>query len=334
MMTVSGQKTSLSVALVGCGRISQVHFQTIAKEPRVKLVAVADTNPRAAKSAGDAFGLPSFESMEELLKAASPDAVILCTPPNTHRALTESALSAGAHVLCEKPLTLCVDDATAMVQAAERAGRHLMMASKFRYVQDIIHAKGMIASGILGEIIFYENEFCSRVEMKNRWNASREIGGGGVLIDNGSHSVDIFRYLFGPVQTLQATTGKQWQEIPVEDTCHMHLRSADNTIGSIDLSWSIHKEDPYFIHIFGTAGMLQVGWKGSRYRQSEKMDWVSFGTGYDKFRAVGAQLSNFTDTITGVGSPLITAEDAIESVRVIQCAYHAAAQNGWHRVAS
>ena len=333
-MISNAQNTSLKIALVGCGRISQVHFQTIAKEPRVKLVAVADTDPRAAKSAGEAFGVPSFEKMEELLKATSPDAVILCTPPNTHRALTESALSAGAHVLCEKPLALSVDDAIAMVQAATRAGRQLMMASKFRYVQDIIHAKGMIASGILGEIILYENEFCSHVDMKNRWNASREIGGGGVLIDNGSHSVDIFRYLFGPVRSLQATTGKQWQEIQVEDTCRLHLRSADNTIGSIDLSWSIHKEDPYFINIFGTAGMLQVGWKGSRYRQSEKMDWVPFGTGYDKFRAVGAQLANFTDTISGEGSPLITAEDAIESVRVIQSAYHAAGQNGWQKVLS
>lgn len=324
--------TPLKVGLVGCGRISQVHLQTIAKEPRVKLVGVADTDLRAAKAAGESFGVPAFEGMDALLQATTPDAVILCTPPSTHRALTETALSAGIHVLCEKPLTLCVDDAVAMVQAATRARRHLMMASKFRYVQDIIHAKGMIASGILGEIILYENEFCSHVDMKNRWNATREIGGGGVLIDNGSHSVDIFRYLFGPVRSLQATTGKQWQDIQVEDTCHLHLRSADNTYGSVDLSWSIHKEDPYFIHIFGTAGMLQVGWKGSRYRQSEKMDWVLFGTGYDKFRAVGSQLANFAEAITGEGTPLIAAEDAIESVRVIQTAYLAAEKNGWHKV--
>jgi predicted dehydrogenase len=332
-MNSISESTPLKVALVGCGRISQVHFQTIVKEPRVKLIAVADTDAKAAKTAGDAFGVPSFGTIDELLTKTKPEAVILCTPPNTHRALTEAALAAGSHVLCEKPLTLSVEDATAMVQAAKHAGRHLMMASKFRYVQDIIHAKGMIASGILGEIILYENEFCSRVDMKNRWNASRAVGGGGVLIDNGSHSVDIFRYLFGPIESLHATTGKQWQAIEVEDTCHLHLRSADKTIGSVDLSWSIHKEDPYFIQIFGTAGMLQVGWKGSRYRQSEKMDWVSFGSGYDKFRAVGAQLANFVDTITGHAEPLISTDDAIESVRVINTAYSSAAQNGWQKVA-
>lgn len=323
----------MRIALVGCGRISQVHLQTIAREPRAKLVAVADVDQQGAKSSGDAFGVPAFSDLQALLGATEVDAVIICTPPNTHRELTEAALSAGAHVMCEKPLTLSVDDAQAMVSAADRAARCLMMASKFRYVQDIIHAKGMIESGILGEVILFENEFCSRVDMKKRWNAIRETSGGGVLIDNGSHSVDIFRYLVGPVCTLQATFGKRWQHIEVEDTCHLHMRSEDNTIGSIDLSWSIHKEDPYYIHIFGTEGMLQVGWKASRYRQSEKMDWVSFGSGYDKFKAVGSQLGNFIDTALGAAPAVITAEDALESVRAIQAAYRTAGNNHWERVA-
>jgi predicted dehydrogenase len=331
-MDANQGNTPMRIALVGCGRISQVHFQTIAREPRVKLVAVADTEEKAAKAAGEAFAAPSFTHLADLLATVKPEAVIFCTPPNTHRPLAEQALAAGAHVLCEKPLTLTVQDAAAMVAEAKRAGRQLMMASKFRYVQDIVHTKGMIASGVLGEIILYENTFCSHVDMKNRWNATKEIGGGGVLIDNGSHSVDIFRYLFGPVESLQATKGKQWQNIEVEDTCHLHIRTADRTIGSVDLSWSIHKEDPYYINIFGTAGMLQVGWKGSRYRQSEKTDWVNFGSGYDKFQAVGSQLANFVDTIKGQAAPLITTEDAIESVRVIQTAYNSALQNGWHKV--
>jgi predicted dehydrogenase len=332
--TPDGHQHALKCALVGCGRISQVHLQTLAREERARLVAVADVEPQAARSVGEAFGVPAFTSLDELLKTTLPDAVILCTPPDTHRTLTEAALSAGAHVLCEKPLTLSVHDAQAMVEGAHRAGRTLMMASKFRYVQDIVRAKGMIESGILGEVILYENEFCSHVEMKSRWNALRSISGGGVLIDNGSHSVDIFRYLIGPVHDIQVTFGKQWQHIEVEDTCHLNLRSADNTFGAIDLSWSIHKEDPYFIHIYGTEGMLQVGWKASRYRQSEKMDWVGFGSGYDKFQAVGAQLANFISTIEDEAKPVITCEDAVESVRVIQSAYHSADQSQWVQVGS
>jgi predicted dehydrogenase len=309
-----------------------VHLQTLAKEPRANLLAVADIDAQAARRAGEAFGIPSFGDPFEMLDTARPEAVIICTPPNTHRSLTEAALSAGAHVLCEKPLALTVEDALAMVRAAEDKGLMMMMASKFRYVQDIIHAKGIVEEGIVGEVIILENEFCSHVDMKGRWNSNPAISGGGVLIDNGSHSVDIFRYLIGPVDNLQAVHGKRWQQIEVEDTCHLILRSTDGTTGSIDLSWSIHKEDPYFIRIFGTEGMLEIGWKGSRYRQSEKRAWAGFGSGYDKLQAVGAQLANFIDALDGKGTPMITTEDAVESVRVIQCAYHTAVQTAWEKV--
>jgi predicted dehydrogenase len=169
--------------------------------------------------------------------------------------------------------------------------------------------------------------------MKNRWNARYEVAGGGVLIDNGSHSVDIVRYLIGPIGSLQAIHGKRWQELEVEDTSRLFLQCVDGTMAAIDLSWSIHKENPYYIHLYGTAGTLEVGWKGSRYRQSEKLDWVGFGNGYDKFQAVGAQLSNLINTILGKERPVITAEDAVESVRVIQFAYRTAEQSRWERVA-
>jgi predicted dehydrogenase len=289
-------------------------------------------DPTAAASAAEAYTAQAFSDIHQMLEAVHPDAVILCTPPNTHRTLTEAALSSGAHVLCEKPLAVSVEDSEAMVNAATESGRLLMMASKFRYVQDMVKAKGLIQSGILGEIILFENEFCSRVDMKNRWNARYEVAGGGVLIDNGSHSVDIVRYLVGPIENLQAIFGKRWQQLEVEDTCRLFVHCLDGTMASIDLSWSIHKENPFYIHVYGTEGTLEVGWKGSRYRQSEKLDWVNFGNGYDKFQSVGAQLGNFIDTITGKGQPVITEEDALESVRVIQSAYRTAEQNRWEKV--
>jgi predicted dehydrogenase len=323
----------VSFAVIGCGRISQVHLAALAREPRARLVAVADVEASAAQSAGDAFGVPHFEGAAPMLAAVKPDAVVVCTPPHTHRALAEAALAAGAHVLCEKPFAITIEDARAMARAAEESGRALMMASKFRYVGDLVKAKSIIDSGILGEIILIENEFCSRVDMKNRWNAQAEVSGGGVLIDNGCHSADIVRYLVGPVQSLQAFFGKRWQPLAVEDTCRLFLRCADETMASIDLSWSIHKENPYYLHVYGTAGTLEVGWKGSRYRQSEKLDWVPFGSGYDKVQAVGAQLTNLIDTILKAGRPIITIEDALASVCVVQGAYRSATESRWESLA-
>jgi predicted dehydrogenase len=327
-----GARKVTRLALVGTGRISQVHLQAIAREPLANLVGLMDVDEQAVRGAAEAAKAAPFTSMEEMLAKIQPEAVILCTPPNTHRELAEQAFAAGAHVLCEKPLSISVQDAEAMAETASAAGKVLMMASKFRYVSDIVKAKAILHSGVLGEIILLENGFCSRVDMKKRWNALREIAGGGVLIDNGSHSVDIIRYLFGPIDDLKAIFGKKWQDLEVEDTARLFVRCVDGLMGSIDLSWSILKEDPFYIHVYGTAGTLEVGWKGSRYRQSEKLEWVPFGTGYDKFQAVGAQLTNFLDTINGRGEPLISVEDAIESVRVIQRAYATINEDHWEKV--
>ena len=204
-----------------------------------------------------------------------------------------------------------------------------MMASKFRYVDEVIKAKGIVESGILGEIIQFENAFCSKVDMKNRWNADPLVSGGGVLIDNGSHSVDIARYLLGPIDQIQAEEGKRTQGLPVEDTVRLYFRTVSDVLGSIDLSWSLHKEQESYIDLFGTEGVLSVGWKCAKYRQSETMDWVKFGNGYDKLAAFANQLRNFVDTIQGNDKPRITAEDALASVRVIEAAYKSAGMDKW-----
>ncbi|HEX9007234.1 MAG TPA: Gfo/Idh/MocA family oxidoreductase, partial [Bacteroidota bacterium] len=134
------------------------------------------------------------------------------------------------------------------------------------------------------------------------------------------------------VRDLHALFGKRWQDLDVEDTARLFLRCIDGTMASIDLSWSIHKENPFYLHVYGTAGTLEVGWKGSRYRQGEKLDWVPFGGGYDKLQAVGAQLANFLGTIRGKAVPLINTEDALESVRVIQRAYATVREDAWEKV--
>ena len=109
------------------------------------------------------------------------------------------------------------EEATLLVDKARQAGLMLMMASKFRYVDEVIKAKDILESGILGEIILFENTFCSRVDMTGRWNSDPSQSGGGVLIDNGSHSVDIARYLLGPIDQIQAEEGKRAQGLEVED---------------------------------------------------------------------------------------------------------------------
>jgi predicted dehydrogenase len=319
----------VNVALVGCGRIAESHLEVLQALPDCHLTGVADANPSAAEVAGRRAGAPAFTDVHHLLDQARPDAVVLCTPPATHADLATFFLAEGIHVLCEKPLAVSVAEAERMIAAGQRGDAVLMMASKFRYVADILNARSVIDSGLLGEIVLYENAFCSRVDMANRWNADRAVSGGGVLVDNGSHSVDIARFLLGPIGAVQAQDGKNVQGLAVEDTVQMYFRTVQGVMGTVHLSWSIPKDSDTYINVYGTAGMLSIGWKSAKFRQSEKLNWVSFGEGYRKHDAMKRQMRNFLDAINGLDRPRISEEDALESVRVIEAAYRSLAMNKW-----
>jgi predicted dehydrogenase len=232
-------------------------------------------------------------------------------------------------VLCEKPFSIDSGSARAMVAAAARSGAILTMASKFRYVDDVVKAKSLLASGALGEIVLFENAFTSRVDMSSRWNSDPQVSGGGVLIDNGTHSLDIMRYFMGPIAEVQVVEGKRIQGLRVEDTVHVFARSAGGVAGSIDLSWSINKELDRYISIYGSNGTVAIGWKESKYRQFSSRDWVVFGKGYDKLQAFRSQIDNFAGAIAGKEALLITPEDAVASVEAIEAARLSLSGSRW-----
>jgi predicted dehydrogenase len=320
---------TLRIGLVGAGGIAQSYAQALERSKHATLVGVADLRPEAGRTLAEAFGCPSFESHEALERAVHPDAVVVCTPPISHAPICVYFLERKIHVLCEKPLAIESVSARRMTAAAEKAGVKFTMASKFRYCDDVVRAKAIVSSGILGEIVLFENAFTSRVDMTARWNSKPEISGGGVLIDNGTHSVDLIRYFLGPITDVQCVEGKRSQGLDVEETVRIFARSAGGVLGTIDLSWSINKELDSYINIFGSHGSISVGWRESKYRQSSGRDWIVFGKGYDKLQAFTAQIDNFAGAIRGVDVLLITAEDALASVEVIEAAYADLRRSHW-----
>jgi predicted dehydrogenase len=321
--------------LIGTGAIAQTYAQAFDSWNGAQLVAVADVRRDAAKAMGDALKCPGFGSLDELLEPSNKlDAVIICTPPNTHEQIVATCAERGLHALCEKPFALNSASAKRMIDAAERAEVKLTMASKFRYTDDVVRAKSIVTSGILGEILAVENAFTARVDMTQRWNSNPEVSGGGVLIDNGTHSVDIMRYLLGPITEVLAVAGKRIQKLEVEDTAQLFVRSQSGVIGHIDLSWSINKERDWFLSIFGTNGTIQVGWKESKYRQNSGREWITFGKGYSKVQAFRDELANFAAAVRGEDRLLINADDALASVEAIEAAYRSLPRAHWVSVCS
>ena len=318
--------------LVGAGGIAQSYAQAFHHCANGRVVAVADVREDAARALAEGLGCPSYDSYQTMAQKTKLDAVIVCTPPVTHAEICQYFLEHLTHVLCEKPFTIDVKSARRLVDIAARARVKLTMGSKFRYVDDVIRAKSIVMSGILGEIILFENAFTARVDMSSRWNSDAAVSGGGVLIDNGSHSVDLMRYFLGPLADVQVVEGKRVQGLAVEDTVRIFVHSVSGVMGSIDLSWSLNKELDSYLNIYGSHGTIAVGWKESKYRQSSSSDWIVFGKGYDKVQAFRSQIDNFARAILGKEMLLITAEDALASVEAIEAAYNSLRRVHWTAV--
>ena len=324
----------MRVAIVGAGRIAQTYAQVFAALDIAQVVGVSDTRPEAARAMAETLNCKSFETHEAMAAAVGPEVVVICTPPITHPELCLFFLERGVHVLCEKPLAIDSASARAMLAAADRNGVKLTMASKFRYVEDVVRARSILLSGILGDLVLYESSFTAHVDMSDRWNSDPAISGGGVLIDNGTHSLDIFRYLVGPLTEIQVIEGKRSQGLAVEETVHIFVRSVQGVMGSIDLSWTIHKELDNYINIYGSHGTVSLGWKESKYRQAGSRDWVVFGHGYNKLEAFRSQVNNFLRGIRGEEPLLIDSKDVLASVEAIEAGYRALQQSQWTRLGS
>jgi len=219
-----------------------------------------------------------------------------------------------------------------MIECAEKSDVKFTMATKFRYVEDVIKAKSMIASGVLGDIVQFENTFTSKVDMSKRWNSDSEVSGGGVLMDNGTHSVDIIRYFLGAIEEVLAVEAGGTQDLRVDENVKLLAKTVDNVTASVDLTWGINKELPNFISIYGTNGTLHVGWQVSKYKLDSNPDWTTFGKGYDKVQAFRSKIENFSNAIRGTEELLTKPEDALASVEVIEAAYKSLNQNLWQKV--
>ena len=327
------RKGRLRFAMIGAGAIAQTYAQAFQNCRDRAAGGRGGRAPRGGRRHCPDVALPQLRVLRRDARRGRP--ATRSSSALRRRAMRKSAstvLDRGVHVLCEKPLAIDSRSAAACSTPAERDQRLLTMASKFRFVEDVVRAKALVTSGIVGDMVLFENTFTSRVDMSSRWNSNPAQSGGGVLIDNGTHSVDLMRYFLGPLADLQAVEGKRIQGLAVEDTVRIFVRTEGGVMGSIDLSWTINKEQPNYLSIYGSAGTILVGWKESKYRRTKDADWTVFGRGYDKLQAFRRQIDNFSRAIRGEEPLVVTPQDALASVEAIEAGYEALRRSRWQPV--
>ncbi len=306
------------VAVIGCGAISQAHLRSYAANGRAQIVAVADPVQAVAEARAQEYDANAYSDYKDMLRDEELQAVSICTPPPSHREITEAAAARGLHVLCEKPLAMSVAEGEAMVNAARRAEVILMTAFCNRFYTPIAKAKEWIDAGKLGPLHHLRLRFAGVELMAGTWLAD-PAQGGGILWESGPHYVDLFRFLVGEMKSIYGKGGTLAQDIPGTDTVAFLAESVDGVVGTLEGSWSSpHTEK--CVEVYGERGAIVIDFQTNRSRFS--LDHVTEHVesdvgGHDRFYQ---EVSHFLDCVTGEAEPIVTGADGVEAMRLITAA--------------
>lgn len=259
---ITGRK--IRVGVVGCGRISKNHFQSVlAHENDIRLVGVCDTNPERLEAAATSHGVPGYGTLTELLAGTEPDIVILGTPSGLHARQAIEAAHAGCHVVTEKPMATRWEDGRRMVEVFDRAGLRLFVVKQNRRNPTLQLLKRAVEKRRFGRIFLASvNVFWTRPQEyydSEAWRGKWEFDG-GALMNQASHYVDLLDWIVGPVESVQAYTGTLGRNIEVEDTGVVGLRWRSGALGSLNVTMLTYPKNlEGSITILGDRGTARIG---------------------------------------------------------------------------
>ena len=246
-------------AIVGAGAIAHLRKAAIDTLSGSTLAGVHDMMPDRATALADTAR--TYTTFDDLIGDAGVDTVILCTPPDSHADMAVAAVQAGKHVIVEKPMASTPEDCKRMIAAARDARRVLTVGFNHRYFPAIKEMRACIASGRLGELSHVRGYagHTGLSEFKAEWMYSKDVMGGGALLDNGIHMIDLVHHLMGPVEDVYGLTqDKTWQLDRVEDNGLALMRGTTGVIGSVGARWTEWKGYHFYVEAYGTHGMARA----------------------------------------------------------------------------
>ena len=327
----------IGVGIIGLGSIGIMHARALRElADRVTLAAFSGGDRTAAAAAG--WPAAAQLAPEEVIGHPGVQVVAICSPTASHASLALAALEAGQHVVVEKPLAVRVADAVRIADVARERGLLVSMVSQRRFEAEHQHLKRALDSGALGEVRlatthvhwFRDDAYYASAP----WRTSMS-GGGGSLMNQGVHNVDLLRWLCGPVDSVTAQLGTLGRAMDAEDTTVATVRFSSGALGLISTSTATPPGAPATITVHTSAGVVELG-------QGEVVRWevdgvpapastsAGIASGAADPLAIGHQghLSQWRDVVTAIETstaPSVGAPDAVETVRLLCAIYEAAA---------
>lgn len=326
--------------LIGAGRMGARWAEIINENPRARLELVIDANESTAKTVGQKFNCAYGQNIPEDFGNNGCDAVLVATPHNFLFSSSLACLRAGKHVLAEKPGAITSGDLETLRETAEKNKLSLMVGFNYRFFESISRAKKIIDAGKIGDIMFIRLRHgqAARPDYDKEWRMNKEISGGGVLMDHGTHNIDLVNYfLSGKKLLIGGATANLFWQTDAEDNAFVLLKNDGGQLASLHMG--ITEWKPLFsLEIFGKNGYCAVNGLGKKYGGSEILKvGLKDSNGQiaeeeivcnpEVKNSFQAELNEFIDSIEQGRLPSPNAEDAIKTLKIIEEVYAGAKTN-------
>ena len=253
---------TILVGILGGGGISDTHARAASAIPGVEIAAVHGDNTEKALRLATALRVPAYPTLEAFLAHRPMDVVAIGSPSGCHAAQAMACARVGLHVLVEKPMAVTVEDAGTLVEACEAAGVRLGVFFQDRLQPDFVRLKAFLDAGGLGRILLVSGHVKwyrpPEYYGTSRWRGTWALDGGGAVMNQGIHTLDLMLHLLGDVATVSARAGAVRHEIEVEDTAIATLQFRNGALGTFEATTAAYPGYKRRLEISGERGTIVV----------------------------------------------------------------------------
>jgi len=339
--TITGRK--IRIALIGCGRIAEKHFEAIKKHAaNLELESVCDIDQEALEKACQLTGAKGYLGLDDLLKHSKADIVTVCTPSGLHPEHTCKIAKAGKHVISEKPMATRWHDGIEMVKCCDANGVRLFVVKQNRMNATLQLLKQAVEKKRFGKIYLVNvNVFWLRPQSyydQAKWRGTWEFDG-GALMNQASHYIDLLDWLFGPVESVQAMTATLARNIETEDTGVMNIKWRTGALGSVSVTMLTYPRNfEGSITILGEKGTVRVGgvavneiqhWEfADKLPEDENVSQASYATTSVYGFGHPGYYDNVIQVLRGTALPQTDGREGLKSLEILIAAYLSARDGG------
>lgn len=329
-------------ALIGAGNIGRIYVEAFSHIQDGEIVVVCDAVPAAGEALASSCGATFVPEYSDAVGRADVDAVIVATPSGTHAEIAVAAAAVGKHLLVEKPLDITLSRVDSIIEACEEAGVTLGSVFPLRFSDGVRMAKEALDAGRLGRIAMadaYVKWYRPQSYYDGSWRGTWKLDGGGALMNQSIHNIDLVQYLAGPVDSVIGRTATLAHDMETEDTACAVLSYRNGAIGVIQGATSSWPGDMARVELHGDRGtiVLEEGqvtaWKLADAGDEEEASMLALvsdgGTGAADPLAIGfekhrRQIVDFMESIQTGRPPAVEGAEARRSVEIIRAIYHSA----------